>query len=141
MLASSLASPALGSVVVVIVLGTALAVWIIVAVTRPLRVLSDEVATAAREGFSAAALAPATPAPSAHTDDEFGCAGTVGRLTDAGAHVRYLALSDCAASVPAGFPAAAGTASPVKLSKLSNPSARSTTFRLPTSRAPAALLV
>ena len=41
----------------------------------------------------------------AHTDDEFGCAGTVGRLTDAGAHVRYLALSDCAASVPAGFPA------------------------------------
>ena len=72
LLASSLASPALGSVVVVIVLGTALAVWIIVTVTRPLRVLSDEVATAAREGFSAAALAPATPAPTAYADDEFG---------------------------------------------------------------------
>jgi signal transduction histidine kinase len=70
--ASSLASPALGSVLVVIVLGTALAAWIIVAVTRPLRVLSDEVDAAAREGFSAAALVPATPAPSAHADDEFG---------------------------------------------------------------------
>jgi signal transduction histidine kinase len=72
LLASSLALPALGSVVVVIVLGTALAAWIIVAVTRPLRVLSDEVATAAHEGFSAAALAPAAFAPSAHADDEFG---------------------------------------------------------------------
>lgn len=40
----------------------------------------------------------------AHTDDEFGCAGTVARLTGAGAHVRYLALSDCAASVPDGYP-------------------------------------
>jgi signal transduction histidine kinase len=59
-------------VVVVIVLGTALAAWIIVAVTRPLRVLSDEVATAAHEGFSAAALAPAAFAPSEHADDEFG---------------------------------------------------------------------
>jgi signal transduction histidine kinase len=72
LVASSLASPALGSVLVVIVLGTALAAWIIVAVTRPLRVLSDEVDAAAREGFSAAALVPATPAPSAHADDEFG---------------------------------------------------------------------
>jgi LmbE family N-acetylglucosaminyl deacetylase len=41
----------------------------------------------------------------AHTDDEFGCAGTVLRLVDAGADVRYLALSDCAASVPDGLPA------------------------------------
>ena len=40
----------------------------------------------------------------AHTDDEFGCAGTVLRLTQAGADVRYLALSDCAASVPPGYP-------------------------------------
>ena len=61
LVASSLASPALGSVLVVIVLGTALAAWIIVAVTRPLRVLSDEVATAAREGFNAATVAPAAP--------------------------------------------------------------------------------
>jgi LmbE family N-acetylglucosaminyl deacetylase len=41
----------------------------------------------------------------AHTDDEFGCAGTVRRLVDAGAEVRYLALSTCEASVPAGLPA------------------------------------
>lgn len=40
----------------------------------------------------------------AHTDDEFGCAGTVRRLVEAGAEVRYLALSACEASVPEGFP-------------------------------------
>lgn len=40
----------------------------------------------------------------AHTDDEFGCAGTVVRLVEAGAEVRYLALSTCEASVPAGLP-------------------------------------
>ena len=39
----------------------------------------------------------------AHTDDEFGCAGTVRRLIEAGAEVRYLALSTCEASVPEGF--------------------------------------
>ena len=72
LLGSSLASPALGSVLVVIVLGTALAAWIIVAVTRPLRVLSDEVASAARAGFSAVAMAPATQVPPASADDEFG---------------------------------------------------------------------
>jgi signal transduction histidine kinase len=75
LLGSSLASPALGSVLAVTLLGTALAAWIIVTVTRPLRVLSDEVAAAAREGFSAAALgpmSPATPTSSGQTDDEFG---------------------------------------------------------------------
>ena len=40
----------------------------------------------------------------AHTDDEFGCAGTVLRLVQSGAEVRYLALSSCEASVPAGLP-------------------------------------
>ena len=40
----------------------------------------------------------------AHTDDEFGCAGTILRLADAGAEIRYLALSTCEASVPEGFP-------------------------------------
>ncbi len=40
----------------------------------------------------------------AHTDDEFGCAGTIARLVDAGAQVRYLALSRCEASVPEGLP-------------------------------------
>ena len=39
----------------------------------------------------------------AHTDDEFGCAATVVRLAEAGAEVRYLALSTCEASVPEGF--------------------------------------
>jgi LmbE family N-acetylglucosaminyl deacetylase len=40
----------------------------------------------------------------AHTDDEFGCGGTVTRIADSGAHIRYLAFSDCVESVPAGFP-------------------------------------
>ena len=39
-----------------------------------------------------------------HTDDEFGCAGTVLRLVEAGVEVRYLALSTCEKSVPEGFP-------------------------------------
>lgn len=41
----------------------------------------------------------------AHTDDEFGCAGTMLRLADAGVTLRYLALSRCEESVPAGFAA------------------------------------
>jgi LmbE family N-acetylglucosaminyl deacetylase len=40
----------------------------------------------------------------AHTDDEFGCAGTIGRLIDSGADVRYVALSRCEESVPDGYP-------------------------------------
>lgn len=40
----------------------------------------------------------------AHTDDEFGCAGTILRLVEAGARVRYLALSRCEDSVPEGLP-------------------------------------
>lgn len=40
----------------------------------------------------------------AHTDDEFGCAGTVVRLVNAGAEVHYVALSRCEESVPEGFP-------------------------------------
>jgi len=39
-----------------------------------------------------------------HTDDEFGCAGTIARLIAAGCTVRYLALSRCEESVPDGFP-------------------------------------
>jgi len=54
---SSLMGPALGSVAALIVVATALALWIIGTVTRPLRVLSVEVAAAARDGFSAAAAA------------------------------------------------------------------------------------
>jgi N-acetylglucosamine malate deacetylase 1 len=40
----------------------------------------------------------------AHTDDEFGCAGTVARLIEHGAEVRYVAFSRCEESVPPGFP-------------------------------------
>lgn len=39
----------------------------------------------------------------AHTDDEFGCAGTVVRLVAAGSEVRYLALSRCEESLPSGL--------------------------------------
>ena len=40
-----------------------------------------------------------------HTDDEFGCAGTIARLADAGADLHYVAFSRCEESVPAGFAA------------------------------------
>lgn len=40
----------------------------------------------------------------AHTDDEFGCAGTILRLVASGVDVHYVALSACEASVPAGLP-------------------------------------
>lgn len=40
----------------------------------------------------------------AHTDDEFGCSGTIGRLLDSGAQVYYAVFSTCQESVPAGFP-------------------------------------
>ena len=71
---SSLASPALAVAAALVVLGSLLAVWIIGTVTRPLRVLSDEVAAASRDGFSAAAAA--TPPPSnalnaMQAEDEF----------------------------------------------------------------------
>jgi signal transduction histidine kinase len=74
---SSLAGPALAAVALLIVLGSLLAAWIIGAVTRPLRVLSDEVAAASRDGFSAAAAAaaasPSGPVPAAapSNSDEF----------------------------------------------------------------------
>ena len=41
-----------------------------------------------------------------HTDDgEFGAGGTIARLIDAGAEVRYVAFSSASRSLPAGFPA------------------------------------
>jgi N-acetylglucosamine malate deacetylase 1 len=40
-----------------------------------------------------------------HTDDgEFGCGGTMARLVEAGAEVRYVAFSIATKSLPAGFP-------------------------------------
>jgi len=53
----------------VILLISALAAWIIVTVTRPLKVLSEEVATAARAGFTSLATVPAPSRGAA--DDEF----------------------------------------------------------------------
>lgn len=41
----------------------------------------------------------------AHTDDEFGCSGTLARLLEDGADVHYVAFSQCEESVPAEFPA------------------------------------
>lgn len=70
-LVAQLAGPALGPVLAVVLLATLLAAWIIAAVTRPLAVLSDDVARAARAGFGAEAPAPLMTGP-ANADDEFG---------------------------------------------------------------------
>jgi LmbE family N-acetylglucosaminyl deacetylase len=39
-----------------------------------------------------------------HTDDEYGCAGTIARLLREGSDVRYVALSRCEESVPEPLP-------------------------------------
>ncbi len=51
------------------------------------------------EGFRGKSVLVVCP----HTDDELGCAGTVVRLVEGGARVRYVALSRCEESVPPGF--------------------------------------
>jgi signal transduction histidine kinase len=67
---SSFAGPALAGAAAVIVLTSALALWIIAAVMRPLRDLSAAVAAAQRDGFEAA---PAfADASAAGANDEFG---------------------------------------------------------------------
>ena len=68
LLRSSLAGPATLGVLAVIVLTTLMAAWIVATVTRPLRVLSGEVATAARDGFNALPAPSTTPV----RRDEFG---------------------------------------------------------------------
>jgi signal transduction histidine kinase len=69
----SLATPAAASVLAVVVVTTLLAAWIIITVTRPLRVLTDEVAMAAREGFSmTAGVAPPPALPRGRRPDEVG---------------------------------------------------------------------
>jgi len=40
----------------------------------------------------------------AHTDDEFGCAGTIARMIEEGTEVHCAAFSRCEESVPPGFP-------------------------------------
>jgi signal transduction histidine kinase len=73
LLRSSLASPALASVLAVMLVTTALAAWVIITITRPLRVLSDDVAEAARAGFNVASQsAAAMPPAGMHQNDEFG---------------------------------------------------------------------
>ncbi len=40
-----------------------------------------------------------------HTDDgEFGCGGSIAKLSGKGAEIHYVAFSSCRASVPEGFP-------------------------------------
>ena len=62
--------PALASVAALIALGTLLTMWLVGTVTRPLRVLSDEVAAASRDGFDPA-VATLEPAAGAKHADEF----------------------------------------------------------------------
>ncbi|MBL8325734.1 MAG: HAMP domain-containing histidine kinase [Rubrivivax sp.] len=74
-LAEHLAGPALGPVLGVVLLASLLAAWIIAAVTRPLAVLSAEVAAAAQAGFDEASPPPAMAPPGRPhrlRDDEFG---------------------------------------------------------------------
>lgn len=63
---SALAGPALAATLGVVALATLAALWLVVTITRPLAVLSDEVAAAARAGFDAPLPAAAPP------NDEFG---------------------------------------------------------------------
>ncbi len=72
-LRSSFALPALGFIIAFVTLTTALAAWIIGVVTRPLRQLSQAVASVTREGLDGGA--PDKGAfrwPQQHTRDEFG---------------------------------------------------------------------
>lgn len=71
-LAAHVAGPALGPVLAVVLLATLLAAWIITAVTRPLAVLSDEVARAARAGFDAGTPMLGPGPGRVRPDDEFG---------------------------------------------------------------------
>lgn len=71
-LAEHLAGPALWPVLAVVLLATLLAAWIIAAVTRPLAVLSEQVARAARAGFDADAPAALPARRGVRGDDEFG---------------------------------------------------------------------
>jgi len=70
---SSFTKPALAAVVGVVVLSTLLAWWIIAAVTRPLRRLSDAVAAVTRDGLGGGGADPAALAlPATPARDEFG---------------------------------------------------------------------
>jgi signal transduction histidine kinase len=68
---STAVMPAVFAVTASIALATALAAWVIGTITRPLRELSDEVAQAAREGFTGTAPLAVSTEPSVQRD-EFG---------------------------------------------------------------------
>jgi signal transduction histidine kinase len=75
LLSTSVASAALLPVLAVLLLASGIAAWIIVTVTRPLRVLSDEVAQAERTGFAANAVSATNDTaqtPGTDRDDEIG---------------------------------------------------------------------
>jgi signal transduction histidine kinase len=70
---SSFAKPALAAIVGVVAVSTLCAWWIIAAVTRPLRRLSDAVAAVSRDGLDSGAADPAAVAlPDMTARDEFG---------------------------------------------------------------------
>ena len=69
---STFAKPALTAIVGVVVLATLLAAWIIAAVTRPLRQLTDAVATLSQRGLDDGARGAAGVLLPARTRDEFG---------------------------------------------------------------------
>ena len=70
---STFAKPALAAIVGIVVVSTLCAWWIIAAVTRPLRQLSDAVAAVSRDGLDSGAADPAAIAlPDMSQRDEFG---------------------------------------------------------------------
>lgn len=72
LLGSSIAKPALVAIVGVVVLATLLAAWIIAAVTRPLRQLTQAVASISRDGLADGAPGAPEALLPARTADEFG---------------------------------------------------------------------
>jgi len=80
---SSFKGPALVAIVAVVLLATLLAAWIIAAVTRPLRQLTQAVATLSNNGLEPGAPGAAQVLLPAPTPDEFGqLTGAFGRMLD-----------------------------------------------------------
>jgi len=71
-LGSSIAKPALVAILGVVILATLMAVWIIAAVTRPLRQLTHAVATISQDGLDEGAPGMPESLLPARTPDEFG---------------------------------------------------------------------
>jgi signal transduction histidine kinase len=86
---SAFARPALAFIVGVVVLTTLLALWIIASVTRPLRQLTDAVATLSARGLEEGLAGAALPAP---TRDEFGQLTRAFEMMLATCHKQWAAL-------------------------------------------------